>query len=78
MVLVPAVTPEHVVMILAGTTTFGTQGTVDFVSNADSVQQLLHEIPASNDRIKPFEALLHVKIARGVPVDSELVALHMR
>jgi hypothetical protein len=28
--------------------------------------------------LKPFEALLRVKIARGVPVETELVAVHRR
>lgn len=77
-VLVPGATPPEMVMILAGTTTFGTQGAVEFVSQPESVEKLLRKIPASANGIKPFEALLHVKIARGVPVGTELVALHLR
>jgi len=65
-------------MILAGTTTFGTQGAVDFVSRPDSVEKMLQEIPSSGSEMKPFEALLRVKVARGVPVDTELVALRLR
>jgi len=77
-VLVPGATPPRVVMILAGTTTFGTQGAVEFVSRPDSVAKMLQEIPGSANYIKPFEALLRVKVARGVPVDTELVALRLR
>lgn len=77
-VLVPGATPPEMVMILAGTTTFGTQGAVEFVSQTESVQKLLSKIPGPANGMKPFEALLHVKIARGVPVDTELVALHLR
>jgi hypothetical protein len=39
--LVPGATPSRMVMILAGTTTFGTQGAVEFVSRPDSVGKLL-------------------------------------
>ena len=39
--LVPGLNPARSVMIIAGTTTFGTQGAVEFVSNQDTVKQLL-------------------------------------
>jgi hypothetical protein len=39
----------------------------------------LHEIPGSGTGpIRPFEALVRVKIARGVPVETELVAVRAR
>jgi hypothetical protein len=76
--LVPGVTPDRFVIVLAGTTTFGTQGAVEFVSRPDSVKKLLEEIPGSASAMKPFEALVRVKIARGVPLDTELVAMRPR
>jgi hypothetical protein len=76
--LVPGIGSGRYVMILAGTTTFGTQGAVEFVCRQDSVEKLLHEIPDSGGLAKPFEALVRVKIARGVPVESELVAVRAR
>jgi hypothetical protein len=76
--LVPGIGFGRYVMILAGTTTFGTQGAVEFVCRQDSVEKLLHEIPDSAGLTKPFEALVRVKIARGVPVESELVAVRRR
>ena len=77
--LVPGLTPDRAILILAGTTTFGTQGAVEFVSRPDSVEQLLKQLPgAGSGPIKPFEALVHVKIARGVPVETELVAARGR
>jgi len=77
--LVPGNGAGQYVMILAGTTTFGTQGAVEFVCRQDSVEKLLHAIPGSGaDTVKPFEALVRVKIARGVPVESELVAVRPR
>jgi hypothetical protein len=47
-------------MILAGTTTFGTPGAVEFVSRPDSAGKLLQQIPGSATGMKPFEALLRV------------------
>jgi hypothetical protein len=77
--LVPGLDPSRYMMILAGTTTFGTQGAVEFVCRTDSVEHLLQQIPgASSGRIRPFEALVRVKIARGVPLESELVAVRVR
>jgi hypothetical protein len=77
--LVPGIGSGRFVMILAGTTTFGTQGVVEFVCRPDSVDKLLHAIPSSGaGPIRPFEALVRVRIARGVPVGAELVAVHAR
>jgi len=77
--LVPGIESGRYVMILAGTTTFGTQGAVEFVCRQESVEQLLHEIPGSGGGpTKPFEALVRVKIARGVPVETELVSVRAR
>jgi hypothetical protein len=76
--LVPGGSPDRFVMILAGTTTFGTQGAVDFVSRQDSVEKLMQQLPGFTTEIKPFEALVRVKIARGVPLETELVAVRTR
>jgi hypothetical protein len=77
--LVPGMGSGRFVMILAGTTTFGTQGVVEFACRQESVEKLLREIPGSGaGQARPFEALVRVKIARGVPVGSELVAVRAR
>jgi hypothetical protein len=76
--LVPGVSPGHYVMILAGTTTFGTQGAVEFVCRPDSVEKIMQEMPGSKTEMKPFEALVRVKIARGVPLETELIAVRPR
>jgi hypothetical protein len=74
--LVPGMNPARSVLILAGTTTIGTQAAADYVCRQDSLEQLLLRLSVSeNGEMKPFEAVVHVKIARGVPVGSELVAL---
>jgi hypothetical protein len=63
-------------MILAGTTTIGTQAAVEFVCSENLLQELLRRLSVSKpEDLKPFEAVIHVKVARGVPVESEIVAL---
>lgn len=77
--LLPGFTAGHWTMILAGTTTFGTQGTVEYVCRENSLEQLLLRLSVSNTGdVKPFEALVHVKIERGVPVGTDLIALRER
>ena len=74
--LVPGLNPTRSVLILAGTTTIGTQAAAEYVSREDSLEQLLLRLSVSeNGEMKPFEAVLHVKVVRGVPVGSHLVAL---
>jgi len=74
--LVKGLNPSRSELILAGTTTIGTQAAVEYVCQPDSLQQLLLRLSVSNSgELKPFEAVIHVKVTRGVPVGSELVAL---
>jgi hypothetical protein len=68
--------PTDWVLILAGATTIGTQAAAEYVAHEDSLQQLLSRLNvAPNGELKPFEVVLRVKVARGVPVESEIVAL---
>lgn len=77
--LLPGLDPSRSILILAGNTTFGTQAAVEYVCREDSVQELLHRLDVSKPSdLKPFEALLHVKIAHGVPVVTELVSVRKR
>jgi hypothetical protein len=66
------------VLILAGITTFGTQAAVEFVCRAPRLDELISKLgPSARRRVPPFEALLRVKVSGGVPVQSELVSLHV-
>ena len=68
--------PAHSVLILAGATTIGTQAAVEYVCQQNSLEELLLRLSVSNSgELKPFEAVIRVKVTRGVPVGSELVAL---
>jgi hypothetical protein len=74
--LTPGLNPTHNQLILAGTTTFGTQAAVEYVTRENSLDELLSRLTVRRaEELKPFEALLRVKVAKGVPVGIELVAL---
>ncbi len=74
--LVPGLDPARSVMIFAGTTTFGTQAAAEYVCHQNSLKELLSRLSVSKTgEVKPFEALLRVKITRGVPVEAELLAV---
>ena len=74
--LVKGLDPNQAVLILAGDTTMGTQAAVEYVCHKNSVEELLLRLSVSQTgQLKPFEAVLRVKVTRGVPVSTELVAL---
>src|SRR5229473_3762380 len=74
--LLPGLSPSRSIMILAGTTTFGTQGATDYVCRENLVRDLLQRLSVSKaGELKQFEAVLRVKVTRGVPVQMEIVAL---
>ena len=74
--LVRGLNPERSVLILAGTTTIGTQAAVEYVCQQNSLEELLPRLQFSETgELKPFEVVLRVKVTRGVPVESDIVAL---
>ena len=77
--LLPGLDPSKSILILAGNSTFGTQAAVEYVCREDSVKELLQRLKVSKPTdLKPFEALLHVKIIHGVPVMTDLVGVRNR
>lgn len=74
--LVPGIDPSRAILILAGNSTFGTQAAVEYVCRQDSIEELLHRLKvAKASDLKPFEALLHVRIIHGVPVKTDLISV---
>ncbi len=74
--LVPAMNPARSLLILAGATTIGTQAAAEYVCRPESLERLLLRLSVSeNGEMSPFEAVLRIKVTRGVPIESELVAL---
>ena len=77
--LEPGLDPERSVLILAGTTTMGTQAAAEYVGSPEALAELLQRLGVSRPgELKPFEALLRVKVTHGVPVKTDLIALRTR
>lgn len=68
--------PAHWTLILAGTSTIGTQAAVDYVCDEGSVENLMKSLNVSKAAdLAPFEALLQVKVANDVPLGIQLIDL---
>jgi hypothetical protein len=68
---------SQLVLIIAGTTTFGTQGAVEYLCRQESLEELLSRLDVHKaDQLRPFEALLRIRISHGVPVEITLVAVN--
>jgi hypothetical protein len=77
--LLPGLDSSRSILILAGNSTFGTQGAVEFVCQEASVNELLKQLNVNKPAdLKYFEALVHVKIVHGVPVMTNLVSVRTR
>lgn len=74
--LLPGVESGKWILTCSGLTTFGTQAAVEFVSQPQSVQQLVQAARFPHNAIRPFEAVLETTIAGGVPIQTHLVAIH--
>ena len=74
--LEPGIDPVRSMLILAGTTTMGTQAAAEYVCREDSLAELLRRLGVARpEDLKPFEALLRVKVSKGVPVKTDLIAV---
>jgi hypothetical protein len=66
----------HWKLFLEGTSTVATQAAVNFVCNDESVKMLEKQLHVTQETgPKPFEALLKVKVAKDVPMDTAMVDL---
>jgi hypothetical protein len=75
--LVPGLNPSRWALILAGTSTIGTQGAVEYVCRDNTVRELLGRVGATKSGTRSFfEAVLNVQIRGGVPVHSDIVLFH--
>lgn len=73
--LVRGIDPTHTELILAGTTTIGTQAAVEFVTDKTHLQDLLDHLGAKSPKdVTPFESVIRIKVSKGVPVESTIVA----
>jgi len=68
--------PAHSMLVLAGTTTIGTEAAVEYVCRENTLEDLLSRLVVpTGSGPKPFEAVIHVTVTGGVPVQSQIVAL---
>src|SRR5271165_3741048 len=75
--LAHGINPSYYVLILAGTTTLGTGAAVEYVCHANTLHTLAEGLKHAHGSFgKPFEAVLDVHISSGVPMESDLVAVH--
>ncbi|MBI5085380.1 MAG: hypothetical protein HZB13_12380 [Acidobacteria bacterium] len=74
--LLPGLSPGRWIMLLAGTTTLGTQAAVEFACRPDTARQLIQR--AGGVRLdRPMEAVIRTEVRGGVPVQNHLVAVHL-
>ncbi len=77
--LMPGPNPARWMIVLAGLTTMGTQAAVEYVTRNGTVELLLKKIAGSpSGKVAPFEAVLRVRVSKGVPLESDLVAFRAR
>ena len=73
---IPGVQPNLRTAVFTGLTTNGTQAAVEFACDPESVRQLSDRVGQTAGTLKPFEAVLHIKLSGGVAVRAELAAVH--
>ena len=65
------------VLLLAGTTTMGTEAAAEFVCQNSNLAQLRKRLGLTTSQpYSPFAAVLHARITRGVPVETAIVVSH--
>mgnify|MGYP005810736109 CR=1 FL=1 len=76
---IPGVGSARSALILAGITTIGTQAAVEFVCRPAALEELFRRLPPpGKDGPRHFEAVARVKVSEGVPVSTDLAAVHLR
>ena len=77
--LLPSLDPSLHPDSWGGNSSFGTQAALEYVCREESVKKLLQRLKVAKlTELTPFEALLHVKIADGVPAMTDLVSVRNR
>lgn len=73
---IPGIQPNLRTAVFTGLTTNGTQAAVEFACDPENVRQLSDRLGQTGGALKPFEAVLHIKLSGGVPLRAELAAVH--
>jgi len=75
---IPGIESNRRIAIFTGLTTNGTQAAVEFACTPENVRQITDRVGKTSGVIKPFEAVLHIKLSGGVPLQSALETVHSR
>jgi hypothetical protein len=73
---IPGIQANRRIAIFTGLTTNGTQAAVEFACSPENMRQIIDRVGQSNGIIKPFEAVLHIKLSGGVPLQADLDTIH--
>ncbi len=74
--LLPGLQPGTHIAIFSGLSTIGTQQAVEFLTQPASITQIRHAEGLSTGPLRPFEALVEVRIQKGVGIGASLLAVH--
>jgi hypothetical protein len=73
---IPGIQPNLRTAVFTGLTTNGTQAAVEFACDPADIRQLSDRVGQTGGTLKPFEAVLHIKLSGGVALRAELAAVH--
>ena len=76
--LIPGLEAKTHIMVVSGLTTIGTETAVEYLCRTENISVLAQQAGTINGEIRPFEAILHVGVSKGVGVNSKLLLLHHR
>ncbi len=76
--LLPGLEPGRKALVFSGLMTMGTQAAVEFACHSEGVQQILRVAGAPDGSVRSFEAVLETTLGGGVPLETRLVAIHLR
>jgi hypothetical protein len=76
--LLPGTASGHRVLILAGTTTYGTEAASAFLCKNSTLSDLLKRLNCDRAPVPPFEALLELDVRSGAPSEARIRMLHKR
>lgn len=76
--LLPGLQQGRKALVFSGLMTIGTQAAVEFMCRPEGIQQILRVARAPDGSVRPFEAVLETTLGGGVPLETKLVAIHLR
>jgi hypothetical protein len=76
--LLPGFQPETRIAIFSGLSTLGTEEAVQYFSHMETMREFMKQANSMKGPIRPFEAVLKVRVNKGVVMGATLLAVHSR